>query len=107
MRGRVDLVLASDVVYWEHLHAPLLRTLHDLTERTDVPVLMAHLRRRRADKHFFREAARTLTVTLVSELPVPTFRRRIQIYRFGRRVRVPKGAGPPARAGPSTQADAA
>jgi len=85
LRDHVDLILASDVVYWEHLHAPLLETLRALMAGRSTPTLMAHLRRRRADKHFFKAAARWFTVKLVDQQRIPTYRKFIQIYEIRNR----------------------
>jgi predicted nicotinamide N-methyase len=111
LRGHVDVVLASDVVYWEHLHAPLLTTLRQLTDLSEAdeddaaappppPILLAQLRRRRADRHFFRAASRWFDVEVVAEPAVPTYRERIQVYRLVRRSRA-------ARARPSPRQPAA
>eukprot|EP01018_Ginkgo_biloba_P001197 Gb_18768 [translate_table: standard] len=71
-----DLVLASDVVYHEHLFDPLLVTLKWLllgkdNEVGNPIVLMAHLRRWKKDAHFFKKAKKLFEVRIVHKHPPP------------------------------------
>lgn len=81
-----DLILASDVVYYDHLFEPLLQTLKWFLvegkkyEEKGLPadpkksvcaevrtplVLLAHLRRWKKDAHFFRKASKLFRVRVV------------------------------------------
>uniref|UniRef100_A0A1D1XIG0 Methyltransferase-like protein 21C n=1 Tax=Anthurium amnicola TaxID=1678845 RepID=A0A1D1XIG0_9ARAE len=78
-----DLVLASDVVYHDHLFDPLLRTLRFFV-RGEAAFVMAHLRRwKKRDSVFFRSARKLFDVTVVhTDPPLPGSRVGVAIYRF-------------------------
>lgn len=50
----IDLVLAADCVYLEAAFPLLEKTLIDITNKRNVPILMAYKKRRKADKRFFK-----------------------------------------------------
>lgn len=78
-----DAVLASDVVYYEHLIDPLLRTLRALV-KGEVAFVMAHLRRwKKRDAVFFRKARKVFDVLLLhTDPPLHGKRVGVAIYRF-------------------------
>lgn len=81
--SRFDVVMASDVVYHEHLIDPLLRTLVWFV-RGEVVLVMAHLRRwRKRDAVFFRKAKRLFDFGVVHrDPPLPGSRIGVAVYRF-------------------------
>ncbi|RRT53878.1 hypothetical protein B296_00039229 [Ensete ventricosum] len=78
-----DVVVASDVVYYEHLIDPLLRTLRVFV-KGEAAFVMAHLRRwKKRDSVFFRKARKLFDVALVhTDSPLPGKRVGVAIYRF-------------------------
>lgn len=78
-----DAVMASDVVYYEHLIDPLLKTLSWSVEG-EVVFVMAHLRRwKKRDAVFFRKARKLFeVVALHSDPPLPGSRVGVVVYRF-------------------------
>ncbi|KAL6008744.1 hypothetical protein ACLOJK_021970 [Asimina triloba] len=80
------LLLASDVVYHDHLFEPLLQTLSFFLQG-GVQLLMAHLRRWKKDSIFFRKARKLFDVTMIHrDDPLPGSRTGVVIYHFA-----PKG----------------
>ncbi|OMO56904.1 Nicotinamide N-methyltransferase-like protein [Corchorus capsularis] len=82
-----DLVLASDVVYHDHLFEPLIQTLRFLLnggEGDEKKVLvMAHLRRWKKDSVFFKKAKKLFDVeTLHVDPPKEGSRIGVVVYRF-------------------------
>ncbi|KAK9846615.1 hypothetical protein WJX81_007617 [Elliptochloris bilobata] len=57
----LDLVIAADVVYHRDLFGPLLATLAAFGA-AGVPILLAHVRRWKSDRHFFARARRIFDV---------------------------------------------
>lgn len=78
-----DVVLASDVVYYEHLFDPLLRTL-EVFVRAEVAFVMAHLKRwKKRDSVFFRKARKLFEVSVLhTDPPLPGCRNGVTTYRF-------------------------
>ncbi|CAL9778513.1 unnamed protein product [Musa acuminata subsp. burmannicoides] len=78
-----DVVVASDVVYYEHLIDPLLRTLRVFVTG-EAAFVMAHLRRwKKRDSVFFRKARKLFDVAVVhTDPPLPGKRVGVAIYRF-------------------------
>ncbi|KAM0937343.1 putative lysine methyltransferase, S-adenosyl-L-methionine-dependent methyltransferase [Dioscorea sansibarensis] len=78
-----DAVLASDVVYYEHLLDPLLETLRVFVNAEKVFV-MGHLRRwKKRDAVFFRKARKVFDVLPVhADAPLPGSRVGVVVYRF-------------------------
>ncbi|KAF0905939.1 hypothetical protein E2562_008962 [Oryza meyeriana var. granulata] len=67
--SRFDLVVASDVVYYEALVDPLIETLRFFV-KGEVVFVMAHMRRwKRTDKKFFAKARKVFDVEVVHEDP--------------------------------------
>lgn len=67
-----DLILASDVVYHDHLYDPLLETLRlflnsgkEEENKKNMMFVMAHLRRWKKDSAFFRKAKKLFEVRTV------------------------------------------
>ena len=108
-----DLIVASDVVYYDHLFDPLFATLKWLTqprqhdgngngsgvadcitndvngeEEGSVPVvLLAHLRRWKKDSHFFKKVSKIFDVTVVHKHPLAANTRRgVTVYCLSRKA---------------------
>ena len=95
-----DLVLASDVVYHDHLYEPLLETLRLLllvdregqsqsqTEKkeTETVFVMAHLKRWKKDSVFFKKARKLFHVEVLHvDRPSQGSRVGVVVYRFARK----------------------
>ncbi|CAH2078964.1 unnamed protein product [Thlaspi arvense] len=84
----VDLILASDVVYHDHLYEPLLKTLRLLmttmqSEGKRFIFLMAHLRRWKKESVFFKKARKLFDVDVIhSDVPPQGSRIGVVVYRF-------------------------
>lgn len=78
-----DLVVASDVVYYEELVDPLIETLRFFV-KGEVAFVMAHMRRwKRTDKKFFGRARKLFDVEVVHEdPPLEGWRHGPVVYRF-------------------------
>ncbi|CAN6199493.1 unnamed protein product [Urochloa humidicola] len=78
-----DLVVASDVVYYEALVDPLIETLRFFV-KGEVAFLMAHMRRwKRTDKKFFGKARKMFNIEVVHEdPPLEGWRHGPVVYRF-------------------------
>jgi len=78
-----DLVVASDVVYYEALVDPLIETLRFFV-KGEVVFLMAHMRRwKRTDKKFFGKARKLFNIEVVHEdPPLEGWRHGPVVYRF-------------------------
>lgn len=85
-----DLVLASDVVYYDHLFDPLLQTLKLLFDggpserkRKKMVFVMAHLRRWKKDSSFFKKAKKMFDIEVIhTDKPHPGSRIGVVVYRF-------------------------
>ncbi|KAF8377935.1 hypothetical protein HHK36_031324 [Tetracentron sinense] len=83
-----DLLLASDVVYHDHLFDPLLQTVHFFLSGDNSPVfLMAHLKRwKKKDSVFFKKARKMFHVEMIhSDPPSPGSRVGVAFYLFTRK----------------------
>ncbi|XP_022133230.1 protein N-lysine methyltransferase METTL21A-like [Momordica charantia] len=84
-----ELVLASDVVYHDHLYDPLLQTLRSFLLGGGNPkmvFLMAHLRRWKKDSAFFKKARKLFEVEVLhTDPPPPGARIGVVVYRFAAR----------------------
>lgn len=80
----VDLILASDVVYHEHLYDPLLKTLRlMLLEDSKRVFLMAHLKRWKKESIFFKKAKKLFDVDVIHcDDPQEGSRIGVVVYRF-------------------------
>ncbi|KAF8051574.1 hypothetical protein N665_1699s0003 [Sinapis alba] len=84
----VDLVVASDVVYHDHLYEPLLKTLRLMAtakglEGKRLIFLMAHLRRWKKESVFFKKARKVFDVDVIhSDVPQQGARSGVMVYRF-------------------------
>ncbi|CAN6916048.1 unnamed protein product [Brassica oleracea] len=84
----VDLVVASDVVYHDHLYEPLLKTLRLMatakgSEGKRLIFLMAHLRRWKKESVFFKKARKVFDVDVIhSDEPRNGARSGVLVYRF-------------------------
>ncbi|KAK1679659.1 hypothetical protein QYE76_040507 [Lolium multiflorum] len=78
-----DLVVASDVVYYETLVDPLIETLRFFV-KGEVVFLMAHMRRwKRTDKKFFGKARKVFDIEVLHKDPPPEgWRHGPVVYRF-------------------------
>ncbi|XWS29298.1 hypothetical protein CRYUN_Cryun24cG0016800 [Craigia yunnanensis] len=80
-----DLILASDVVYHDHLFEPLIQTLRFLLNGGDENkvFLMAHLRRWKKDAAFFKKAKKFFNVeTIHTDPPKAGSRIGVVVYGF-------------------------
>lgn len=85
-----DVILASDVVYHDHLYEPLLQTLYLLLRgRETTSFVMAHLRRWKKDSVFFKKAKKAFYVeVLYEDSPCEGSRVGVVVYRFaGKQIR--------------------
>lgn len=83
----VDLFLASDVVYHEHLYDPLLKTLRFMLFEGDKDrsrvFLMAHLKRWKKESIFFKKARKLFDVDVIHcDDPQEGSRIGVVVYRF-------------------------
>ncbi|CAH8385092.1 unnamed protein product [Eruca vesicaria subsp. sativa] len=82
----VDLILASDVVYHEHLYDPLLKTLRLMLLGKDGHkrvFLMAHLKRWKKESVFFKKARKVFDVDVIHcDDPQEGCRIGVVVYRF-------------------------
>ncbi|XP_021907980.1 protein N-lysine methyltransferase METTL21A-like [Carica papaya] len=86
-----DLVLASDVVYHDHLYDPLIETLRllllngggDENKKKERVFVMAHLRRWKKDSSFFKKAKKLFVVDVIhADRPSEGSRIGVVVYRF-------------------------
>ncbi|KAM1701915.1 hypothetical protein TB2_026645 [Malus domestica] len=82
-----DLILASDVVYHDHLYEPLLNTLRLLmsgeAEEEGRVFVMAHMRRWKKDSAFFKKARKLFEVEVLHvDPPCLGSRVGVAVYRF-------------------------
>ncbi|KAI9088940.1 hypothetical protein K1719_029219 [Acacia pycnantha] len=81
-----DLILASDVVYHDHLYEPLLQTLSMLLlgdRRKKTMFVMAHLRRWKKESVFFKKARKLFNVDVLHlDNPCEGSRVGVVVYRF-------------------------
>ncbi|KAH7520040.1 hypothetical protein FEM48_Zijuj08G0101500 [Ziziphus jujuba var. spinosa] len=83
-----DLIIASDVVYHDHLYVPLLQTLQDLIlgGEGNVEFVMAHLRRWKRESAFFKKAKKVFRVDVLHvDRPCEGSRVGVIVYRFARK----------------------
>ncbi|KAL5557286.1 hypothetical protein UlMin_039522 [Ulmus minor] len=89
-----DLILASDVVYHDHLYEPLYKTLCLLLKGKTTSFVMAHLKRWKKESGFFKKVKSTFGVEILHvEKPSEGKRVGVVVYRFvGKKVgKKPKG----------------
>ncbi|KAM7252239.1 hypothetical protein ACFE04_024122 [Oxalis oulophora] len=78
-----DIVLGSDVVYYDYLYEPLLKTLRLLLLEKETVFLMAHLKRWKKDSMFFKRARKVFDVETVHvDSPVNGDRIGVVVYSF-------------------------
>ncbi|XP_062102395.1 uncharacterized protein LOC133812624 [Humulus lupulus] len=79
-----DVIMASDVVYHDHLFEPLLQTLYLLLGgRETTSFVMAHLRRWKKESSFFKKAKKAFDVEILYEdTPSKGSRLGVVVYRF-------------------------
>ncbi|XP_061336459.1 uncharacterized protein LOC133283596 [Gastrolobium bilobum] len=85
-----DLILASDVVYHDHLYEPLLETLRlmllgsgEERERKKMVFVMAHMRRWKKESAFFKKAKKHFDVDVLhTHSPCNGARVGVVAYRF-------------------------
>lgn len=86
-----DLILASDVVYHNHLYDPLLQTLRFLlldgeNTKKEMVFVMAHLRRWKKESAFFKKAKKLFEVEVLHvDSPCQGSRVGVVVYRFARK----------------------
>ncbi|KAI4367277.1 hypothetical protein MLD38_023034 [Melastoma candidum] len=89
-----DLVLAADVVYYDYLYEPLLKTLKWLLEgkgRDEMVFVMGHVRRWKKDNLFFRKARKWFDVEVLrtDRESHPGSRSGVIVYRFSCKAQHP------------------
>ncbi|KAI3959217.1 hypothetical protein MKW92_007315 [Papaver armeniacum] len=86
-----DIILGSDVVYYDYLYEPLLQTLRfflegeekDSSSKTAPVFLMAHLKRWKKESVFFRKARKMFNVEVIhTDTPNPGCRIGVLVYCF-------------------------
>ncbi|CAL0313472.1 unnamed protein product [Lupinus luteus] len=86
-----DIILASDVVYHDHLYEPLLETLRLMMlvsgdgkeKKKKIVFVMAHLRRWKKESSFFKKAKKLFEVDVLhTDSPCEGSRVGVIIYRF-------------------------
>ncbi|KAL2333703.1 hypothetical protein Fmac_014916 [Flemingia macrophylla] len=81
-----DLIVASDVVYHDHLYEPLLETLRLMMaggSGSEVAFLMAHMKRWKKESAFFKKARKHFNVDVLhTHTPSHPSRVGVLIYRF-------------------------
>ncbi|XP_073300788.1 uncharacterized protein [Primulina huaijiensis] len=80
-----DVILASDVVYHDHLYEPLIQTLkfYLLGSEKEMVFLMAHLKRWKKESAFFKKAAKFFDVkVLYTDSPCNGARVGVKVYSF-------------------------
>ncbi|KAI3978809.1 hypothetical protein MKX01_015984 [Papaver californicum] len=96
MGREFDIILGSDVVYYNYLYDPLLQTLRFFLgdgegkdSRNAAPVfLMAHLKRWKKDSVFFRKARKMFNVEVIhTDTPNPGCRIGVVVYCFSGKKR--------------------
>lgn len=83
-----DLIIASDVVYHDHLYEHLLQTLRDLLLGGEgkVEFVMAHLRRWKKESAFFKKAKKFFQVDVLHvDRPCEGSRVGVIVYRFAKK----------------------
>ncbi|KAJ4781105.1 Protein-lysine methyltransferase METTL21E [Rhynchospora pubera] len=80
---KFDLVVGSDVVYYEELIEPLLKTV-EVFAKGETAFVMAHLRRwKKRDATFFRKARKNFIVEVLhKDPPLPEWRSGVAVYRL-------------------------
>ncbi|XP_075498442.1 uncharacterized protein LOC142536915 [Primulina tabacum] len=80
-----DVILASDVVYHDHLYEPLIQTLkfYLLGSEKEMVFLMAHLKRWKKESAFFKKAGKLFDVkVLYTDSPCNGARVGVKVYSF-------------------------
>lgn len=81
-----DIILGSDVVYYDHLYDPLLKTVRLLFEgegNENMVFVMAHLRRWKKDSVFFKRAKKMFQVEVLHvDNPLEGSRTGVVVYQF-------------------------
>ncbi|XP_020229570.1 protein-lysine methyltransferase METTL21D [Cajanus cajan] len=82
-----DLIVASDVVYHDHLYEPLLETLRLMmvgrSEGKKIVFVMAHMRRWKKESAFFKRAKKHFNVDVLhTDAPSDGSRLGVVVYRF-------------------------
>ncbi|XP_019182954.1 PREDICTED: protein N-lysine methyltransferase METTL21A-like [Ipomoea nil] len=80
-----DLLLGSDVVYYDHLYDPLLKTLRFflLEGERKTAFVMAHLKRWKKESAFFKKAKKVFDVEIIhSDPPLDGSRIGVAVYLF-------------------------
>lgn len=96
-----DIILGSDVVYYDYLYDPLLQTLRFFLEGDEkdtsqaAPVfLMAHLKRWKKDSVFFRKARKMFNVEVIhTDTPNLGCRIGVVVYCFSGKKKQPPARG--------------
>ncbi|XP_073150576.1 uncharacterized protein [Henckelia pumila] len=86
-----DIILASDVVYHDHLYEPLIQTLKFflLGSEKEMVFLMAHLKRWKKESAFFKKANKFFDVkVLYTDNPCNGARVGVKVYTFVRKASV-------------------
>lgn len=83
MGSEFDVILASDVVYHDHLYEPLLETLRLMLVGNKIVFVMAHMRRWKKESVFFKKAKKHFDVDVLHvDTPCNGSRVGVVVYRF-------------------------
>lgn len=95
----IDVVVASDVVYWEHLFAPLAQTLNDICSPETV-VYLSWQKRRKNDRQFFKMIGKHFTSEEIKCKPVdavqmnPNHLKKTHLFKLKKKPTAIKGVSP-------------
>jgi predicted nicotinamide N-methyase len=78
-----DVVLASDVVYHDHLYDPLIETLRLMLIGKKIVFVMAHMKRWKKESMFFKKARKYFSIDVLHvDVPCNGSRVGVVVYRF-------------------------
>lgn len=81
--GEFDVVIASDVVYHDHLYEPLIETLRLMLIKKEIVFVMAHMKRWKKESLFFKKARKYFFIDVLHvDAPCNGSRVGVIVYRF-------------------------
>ncbi|PNX75065.1 frigida-LIKE protein [Trifolium pratense] len=83
IRDEFDVVIASDVVYHDHLYDPLIETLRFMLIGKKIVFVMAHMKRWKKESTFFKKARKYFSIDVLHvDAPSNGSRVGVVVYRF-------------------------
>ncbi|KAK2411156.1 hypothetical protein P8452_71815 [Trifolium repens] len=83
IEGEFDVVIASDVVYHDHLYDPLIETLRLMLIGKKITFVMAHMKRWKKESMFFKKARKYFLIDVLHvDVPCNGSRVGVVVYRF-------------------------